>query len=248
MKKKEINMKKEIIMDEPINAVFSLKETTSNDKNEVIWHRDDFKFEILNEEHPDFPGCYRIRATKAFGPIKKGQLGGFIKDPENLGHDDLSWVYKGSVVTDINAHIRGQVFIKDSIINGPVMIHGDEDDLSDGGVHVKGSIINGNISIDGYSIFVTDTTVTNRGRQTSQFGGFIVMKTCRIFGECFLFSPKEAFMMTGVAGQIAIPECVTDTLDSYVEFTGDFSGKPDFKSMIPNRNLDLQELTKLNWR
>lgn len=244
MKKK----KKETIMEEPINAVFSFKETTSNDKNEVIWHRDDFKFEILNEEHPDFPGCYRIRATRSFGPVKKGQLGGFVKDPENLGHNDLSWVYKDLIVAGIDARIRGQAFVKSSIINGTVMIHGFDDDLSDGGVHIKGSILDGNIDIQGDSVFVTDTTIRNRGRQTSQFGGFIVMKLCRLSGECFLVSRKEAFMMKGIVWQVAIPECITDTLDKYVEWKGDYSGKPDFKSVVPNKGNDLELLSQLNFR
>ena len=219
-----------------------------NNNNEVIWHRNDAKFEILAEEHPDFPGCHRIRATKSFGSIKKGQLGGFVSRPENLDFTDLSWIYKRSVVMGELTHVCGYVTVKDSIIKGSVTLFGSDEDLSDGGIHVKGSILNGNISIQGDSIFITNSTISNRRRQASQFWGFIVMKTCYLQDDCYLMSQKEPFLMEGVAGQVSIPEMITSRMDDYIQWKGSYDRKPDFGSVIPNASLDLNELTKLNWR
>lgn len=36
---------------------------------------------------------HRIKALRDFGNVKKGNIGGWIEDQENLSHDDDCWVF-----------------------------------------------------------------------------------------------------------------------------------------------------------
>ncbi|ALK07722.1 hypothetical protein Q7M48_05480 (plasmid) [Candidatus Liberibacter asiaticus] len=44
------------------------------------------KYKITKEEHRVFSECHRIRALRGFNDVKKGALGGFIEDEDNLCH------------------------------------------------------------------------------------------------------------------------------------------------------------------
>lgn len=56
---------------------------------------------------------YRIRATKNFGTVKKGDLGGFIEGRHNLNPYDDSWVADNAKVYD-NAYISHNAIIKEN--------------------------------------------------------------------------------------------------------------------------------------
>ena len=95
-------------------------EFTGLQKSEWI----DGKFVTLNQ----------IRATKDFGNVKNGQLGGWIEKEENLSQKGLSWVGEKSVVCGNalvcedarvyeNARVRGNALIskiEDLFIIGPI--------------------------------------------------------------------------------------------------------------------------------
>ena len=53
------------------------------------------KYELLKDDNIEVEGhtLYRIRATKRFNDVKKGDLGGYIENEENLGHYSNCWVY-----------------------------------------------------------------------------------------------------------------------------------------------------------
>ena len=54
---------------------------------------------------------HQIRALKAFGDVKKGDLGGWIEDYSNLSQSDTAWVYDNAKVYR-NALVGGQAQIR----------------------------------------------------------------------------------------------------------------------------------------
>ena len=49
---------------------------------------------------------HRICATRDFGDVKKGELGGFVESKANLSHEDNCWVYDNARVYG-NAKVSG---------------------------------------------------------------------------------------------------------------------------------------------
>jgi len=70
---------------------------------------------ILTNEIMDFFGrkLYRIKATKDFGDVKAGDLGGWLESENNLNHSDCCWVYNEAKVYG-NAQVYGDAKIYDS--------------------------------------------------------------------------------------------------------------------------------------
>ncbi|HEV2349291.1 MAG TPA: hypothetical protein VG028_05525 [Terriglobia bacterium] len=70
------------------------------------------KFELLHSDNITFLDgdgyhtLFRIRATKDFGFVKKGDLGGYVENEANLSHDGTAWilpdakVYAAALVCD----------------------------------------------------------------------------------------------------------------------------------------------------
>jgi len=57
----------------------------------------------------------RIVATRNFGAIRKGDLGGFIETKANLSHDDNCWVFGDARVCD-NALVYGDARVCDNAL------------------------------------------------------------------------------------------------------------------------------------
>ena len=79
------------------------------------------KYEILTDEFITLGDSgiklYRIKATKDFGDVKTGNLGGFIQHEKNLAQDGLAWVYD-------NAKIFGNAKVfDDAKVRGYARIH-----------------------------------------------------------------------------------------------------------------------------
>ena len=56
---------------------------------------EDKKYELLKDDYKEVFGIksYRIRALKDFGDVKKGDVGGYIQNEENLSQKNTCWVY-----------------------------------------------------------------------------------------------------------------------------------------------------------
>lgn len=74
------------------------------------------KYIMVEEEHINHRDrkLYRIRAIRNFGTVKKGDLGGYIEDQYNLGHEGDCWIYDKAKVWG-NAEVRGNVSIYDRV-------------------------------------------------------------------------------------------------------------------------------------
>jgi NDP-sugar pyrophosphorylase family protein len=92
------------------------------------------KYELTDEfiiNKQDFPEnevkLYRIKALKDFGDVKKGDLGGYIENENNLSHAGNCWVYDEAIACYYsrimgNAKIKDHSKIEKSIIMGDAII------------------------------------------------------------------------------------------------------------------------------
>ena len=70
------------------------------------------KYEIVKDEKIKHKGktLYKIRALKDFDDVKKGDLGGYIEDYNNLSQGSNCWIYNNAKVYD-NARVYGNAEI-----------------------------------------------------------------------------------------------------------------------------------------
>ena len=129
----------------------------------------DKKYELIES---DIKGLYRVKALKDFGYVKKGDIGGYVENPNNLSHEGYCWVYddakiynearicgnseiSGCAVIDGNAQIHGNSRILDcAVIDGNAQIHGDSEVwgyaiIRDNALIYGDSVISGNAFIGG---------------------------------------------------------------------------------------------------
>ena len=102
---------------------------------------------------------YQIRALKAFGNIRKGQLGGYIAHERNLSQTGDCWVYENAEVSE-DARVVHNAMLRDfskatgnaRIYNNVVLL--DNTVVTDnaccaGRVVVQNAILKGNTSVEG---------------------------------------------------------------------------------------------------
>ena len=75
----------------------------------------DKKF-VLTSEKKEFMGktLFRIKAIRAFGIVKKDELGGFVEKEANLDHAGNAWVYGDALVYG-NARVYGDAWVSGKI-------------------------------------------------------------------------------------------------------------------------------------
>lgn len=129
----------------------------------------DKKYELIES---DIKGLYRVKALKDFGDVKKGDIGGYVENPNNLSHEGYCWVcdnakiyneariYGNSQVSDYavidgNARIYGNSRVSNcAVIDGNARIYGDSEVwgyaiIRDNALIYGDSVISGNAFIGG---------------------------------------------------------------------------------------------------
>ena len=85
----------------------------------------DKKYE-LTDETIEFDGytLHRIKASRDFGDVHAGDLGGWVESEENLSHEGTCWVYgHARVYDDAQVHGHARVF-GDARVYGHALVHG----------------------------------------------------------------------------------------------------------------------------
>ena len=73
---------------------------------------------------------YQIRAEISFGTVIKGDIGGYIKKEENLGHDGNAWVFGnarvfGDAQVFGDARVYGDAWVRgDALVSGNARVFG----------------------------------------------------------------------------------------------------------------------------
>ena len=87
------------------------------------------KYELLKDDAVTYFGrtLYRIKATKDFGNVKKGELGGYIEKEENLSHHGNAWVSDDAWVLG-DADVSGDAEVSgDAIVSGDAWVESQKD-------------------------------------------------------------------------------------------------------------------------
>jgi NDP-sugar pyrophosphorylase family protein len=112
---------------------------------------------------------YRVKATKDFGNVKMGDVGGYVQSENNLSKEGLCWIYDNAMVLE-NAKLRGNARLRDkAVIEGnsiveDISIVRDNSYIS-GSSRIKGcTLVSGRTHIFNSLVFddyVTDTNINN---------------------------------------------------------------------------------------
>jgi NDP-sugar pyrophosphorylase family protein len=141
------------------------------------------KYELTNESvvMSGDTLAYRIRALRDFSDVRKGDLGGYVENEDNLSHDGDCWVYddarvsKNAVVID-DAKIMDYVWIsEDARVTGRSVVSGDSWVRS-------GSVISDNAIVKGWAR-IHDSEVSGHAIIS---GRTRITKSSKISGNCVL--------------------------------------------------------------
>ena len=81
---------------------------------------------------------YRIKALKAFGDVRKGELGGFVEKEENLDQEGSAWVSGNAAVCE-NAWVSGNAWVRgNAVVCGYATVWGN-------------AVVRGNAVVYGYA-------------------------------------------------------------------------------------------------
>ena len=147
----------------------------------------------LTEETLEVDGhiLHRIMALRDFGEIKKGSLGGWIENEDNLTHCSNCWVYDNAAVCG-NARIDGNAKVfGNARIDGNAKVFGnaricdnalvcDNAKISGSATVFRNAKIGGDAEVFGCAQVLGNTKVYNSARV---YGGVIVCDKARVFGD-----------------------------------------------------------------
>jgi len=78
------------------------KHNDKKDNREKAMTKMTKKYELIDvgDDYDGNKKVYRIKALIDFGPVKKGDVGGFVESEENLSHQGNCWIYDDAYVID----------------------------------------------------------------------------------------------------------------------------------------------------
>ena len=97
---------------------------------------------VLTDETVKVKGktLYRIKALKAFGKVKIGQLGGYIESEENLSQDGNAWIMDRARVYD-KAEVSGDALVLSNVeVFGNAKVYGKAQVFGDTKVYGKAQV------------------------------------------------------------------------------------------------------------
>lgn len=129
---------------------------------------------------------HRIKALKSFGDVKKGDLGGWVEDYNNLSQFDTAWVYdnamvwKGAKVGE-KAKVGGTAKVWDN-----AWIYGNAQVYDYACVHGLASIY-GNAKVYGNSIIQGNINIRENDEIKNNSSYLIFNNVLSIFGQQFIY-------------------------------------------------------------
>lgn len=199
------------------------------------------KYRLTNEtKEIDEHTLYRIEALRDFRDVKKGDLGGFIEDIEQLSEDGDCWVYDDACVFDAsrvtgNARIIGTSRVRDSRITDNTIVDGNSDldycTLS-GNSTIQNSLcvnttmrdrsyintskgvyhgeLSGHSSVTGHAT-VKDTQMSG----AAAVSGFAVIRTSTLWGNAQV-SGRAKVTLAEVCDDVVVTGTANVKMDSYL--------------------------------
>lgn len=152
---------------------------------------------------------YRIKATKSFGDVKEGELGGYVSSESNLDHEGLCWVHDESIVmhkahVSGNARVRGKcILVGNAKLSGWALVT-NKVYMCDSAQISGHARVMGNARVYGRSKVYGYATVTGNA---NIYGDSCICGHSVVFGDCLI---RGSSMINGnaqVYGRARILDC-----------------------------------------
>lgn len=110
------------------------------------------KYEIIKTDYIEYKNrkLFRIKAIRNFSYIRKGELGGYVQNENNLSHAGECWAFDNSKILD-NAIVKDNAQICDDVI------------LQDNAIVEDNAFIAGTMSIKDDVIIKGDAQINGNG-------------------------------------------------------------------------------------
>ncbi len=160
------------------------------------------KFRILEHTKIEFNGhiIYRIEATKDFGDVKAGDLGGYVETEGNLSDEGDCWIYDDAIVCDC-AKVKDNAKVYDkakiigcSQVSENAKIYGNarlidatqvcESSQVYGHALIENAIVRGNAHVCGYAHCSGNCVITE---DAEVYGNSIITKNATVSGEAIIY-------------------------------------------------------------
>jgi carbonic anhydrase/acetyltransferase-like protein (isoleucine patch superfamily) len=165
------------------------------------------KYELLKVEGSEL---YQIKASKDFGEIKKGDLGGLVESAKNLSNTGLCWICEGAEVIE-KAEVFGDAVVGDGAkIKGSAWIYnkakvsGDVSIKDD--VQIYGSaLVTGECSLSGKAKLFDNCIVESSSvHERSEVYGNAHIKNSFIMGEAKVYGNAKVYMHSRIGGSVHV--------------------------------------------
>ena len=136
----------------------------------------------------------RIRATKNFGNVKAGDIGGWIENENNLSHEGLCWVYDTAMVymqarvTD-DSKVMGTSWVWNSAL------------LAEEAVITEGCFISGESIISGNAVITGEACI---GQKAKVYGDAAVGQRASVNGEARVYDIACVYGYAQIFGKAVI--------------------------------------------
>ena len=176
---------------------------------------------------------FRIKALKSFGEVKKGDLGGYIENEDNLSRlsnawvSGNAWVYGNAYVSDDacvsgNAHVYGDVWISsNACVSGNAHISGNvhicDNAHVSGNAHISGNVrIYDNAHVSDNARVADDVRIYDNAcisGKTIVFGNACVSGNAHVSGETKVYGNAHILGDVYISDDIHITDIImTDQL------------------------------------
>jgi len=138
------------------------------------------KYELIES---DLPNLYRIKALKNFNDVRKGNIGGYVENENNLAQEGNCWIYDNAQVRD-DARVYGNAQVYDNArVCNNAEIYDNAEVYGDAWVYEKAQIY-GNAWVFEKAQVCTNARIYDNALV---HGNTIVLGSARVYGEVEIF-------------------------------------------------------------
>lgn len=167
------------------------------------------KYELTKEKYYDSrvqAVVYRIKALRDFGNVKKGDLGGFVANENNLSHANTCWIYDNAIVCGESKVCEGAEVRGAAVVCGTSTIWESTRIFENAYVYnsvIRGSKIHGNASVNNAEVFwgaeVKDRAIIRGGHIDTDV---VIADNATVYGDshisgCGVTVGKNASIVNG---------------------------------------------------
>lgn len=151
------------------------------------------KYELTKEKYYDSRAeavVYRIQALRDFGNVKKGDLGGFVANENNLSHANTCWIYDNAIVCGESKVCEGAEVRDSAVVCGTSTIWESTCIFENAYVYnsvIRGSKIHGNASVNNAEVFwcaeVKDRAIIKGGHIDTDV---VIADNATVYGDSYI--------------------------------------------------------------